>query len=179
MVYKEIVPGDIRKLNAQSNDSKTGGGARDIRWPAKTFRPAMHRIFDRESTGRGGKPVRIAEVTYLTQDGTTAKTEMVYWPPTESRPKEDRIAQVHSNPALGGTPPATNKGRIFLALIKFSDDTVRSVYIYENDLEQGSWSAEVTDQILRCKASSDFGGGTKTVMGYYDFANGTGFCHAD
>lgn len=179
MVYKEIVSGDLRKLRGQSNDTKSGGGARDLRLPSKTFRPIMERIFTRESTGRGGKPIRVADVQYRDANGQMQTTELSYWPPTSSRPGEDRISQIHSSPALGGQPPETGKGRVFLLLIQLDDGTVRSVYAYEEDLRQGRWSNEVANQILGCVNASDKRGGTRTVMGYYDFENGRGYCHAD
>lgn len=32
ILFKEIVDGDVRKIHADSNDSDTGGGARDFRF---------------------------------------------------------------------------------------------------------------------------------------------------
>ena len=38
VVYKKIVDGDLRKFSATSNDTQTGGGARDLRFsPAAEF----------------------------------------------------------------------------------------------------------------------------------------------
>jgi hypothetical protein len=179
-VYKEIVAGDLRKLLAESNDSKTGGGARDLRLPWKTFRPIMHRIFTKDAVGRGGKQIRSAEVTYLDEYDKLQRTELHYWPPTASRRTEDRIAQVHASPALGGQLPATDRGRVFVLFIKFDDGTVRCVYAYEDDLKKkGEWASEVRDQILGCMASAALHKGARTVQGYYDFIEGTHYCHAD
>lgn len=180
IVYKEIVAGDIRKLRAESNnDSTAGGGARDLRLPWKTFRPVMYRIFTKDAVGRGGKAIRAADVVYLDDDDQPQTTELFYWPPTTSRKAEDRIAQIHASPALGGQLPLTSRGRVFLLFIKFADGTVRVVYAYEDDLRSGEWSTEVATQILRCMDSSDLGMGARTAQGYYDFTEGTGYCHAD
>ncbi|WP_420174888.1 hypothetical protein [Luteococcus sp. OSA5] len=177
-VYKEIVAGDLRKLVAESNDSKTGGGARDLRLPWRTFRPIMHRIFTKEAVGRGGKPIRTAVVTYLDEDGKTQQTELSYWPPTASRKSEDRIAQIHASPALGGQLPATDRGRVFVVFTQFDDGTVRCDYAYEDDLKKkGIWAPEASGQILHCMASATQS--KRTVQGYYDFIEGTSFCHAD
>lgn len=177
-VYKEIVAGDLRKLVAESNDSKTGGGARDLRLPWKTFRPIMHRIFTKDSFGRGGKPIRTANVTYLDENDKPQHTELSYWPPTAARPTEDRLAKIHASPALGGQLPSTNKGRVFLVFTKYDDGTVRCDYAYEDDLRQkGIWAAEASSQILNCMASGAHT--NRTVQGYYDFIEGEGFCHAD
>lgn len=179
-VYKEIVAGDLRKLLAESNDSKTGGGARDLRLPAKSFRPVMQRIFTRDATGRGGRPIRVADVTYLDEQGEPRQTEIQYWPPTNSRPREDRISKIHASPALGGQLPASDRGRVFVLFIKFSDGTIRCAYAYEDDLRaKGIWSAEVSREILGCMASARSRNDQRTVQGYYDFDEGTGFCHAD
>lgn len=177
-VYKEIVAGDLRKLAAESNDSPTGGGARDLRFPAKTFRPIMHRIFTHDAVGRGGKPIRTADVMYLDEHEELQRTRLSYWPTTSSRPAEDRIAQVHSSPALGGRLPAKDKGRAFVVFTKFEDGTVRCDYAYEDDLKKkGVWATEASAQILNCMASATHT--NRTVQGYYDFIEGTGFCHAD
>lgn len=177
-VYKEIVAGDLRKLVAESNDSKTGGGARDLRLPSKTFRPIMERIFTTDAVGRGDKPIKTAVVTYLDEDGKTQQTELSYWPPTRSRNTEDRIAQIHASPALGGRLPDTDRGRVFVVFTQFDDGTVRCDYAYEDDLrKKGIWAPEASRQILNCMASAHQSG--RTVQGYYDFIEGTGFCHAD
>ena len=177
-VYKEIVAGDLRKLVAESNDSQTGGGARDLRVPWTTFRPIMHRIFTNSDHGRGGKPIRTAQITYLDENDQPQSTVLSYWPPTPSRPREDRIAQIHASPALGGQLPSTDRGRVFVVFTKFDDGTVRCDYAYEDDLKKrGVWATEASQQILNCMASATQT--NRTVQGYYDFIEGTGFCHAD
>lgn len=179
-VYKEIVSGDIRKLLAESNDSDTGGGARDLRLPWKTFRPIMRQIFTKDALGRGGKEIRVADVTYLDANAQPRRTQLEYWPATPSRPREDRIAKVHASPALGGQLPVTDKGRVFLLLSKFDDGTVRCDYAYEADLrKKGVWATEVSNAILSCMASAVLRNGTRTAQGYYNFTDGTGYCHAD
>lgn len=177
-MYKEIVPGDLRKLVAESNDSTTGGGARDLRLPWRAFRPVMHRVFTKNAVGRGGKPIRVATIDYLDDDGKIQQTELEYWPPTDSRPTEDRIARIHASPALGGRMPEAQKGRVFVIFTKFDDGTVRCDYAYESDLrKKGVWAAEVTKQILGCMGSAILK--NRTVEGYYDFTTGMGFCNAD
>lgn len=179
-VYKEIVAGDLRKLQADSNDSKTGGGARDLRLPWKTFRSIMYRIFTRDGIGRGGRLIRVAQVTYLDEYNQPRKTELQYWPPTTARKTEDRIARIHASPALGGRLPAMDKGRVFVVFSKFDDGTIRCDYAYEKDLKtKGIWATEFSSQILNCMAAAAARNGTRTVQGYYDFVEGTGFCHAE
>ena len=59
-VYKELKAGDLRKFEAASADSGTGGGARDQRFsPGGTFAPVFSKIFPsatpRQRTEWGGK----------------------------------------------------------------------------------------------------------------------------
>lgn len=184
VVYKEIVKADIRKLQATSNDSKTGGGARDLRLPAKTFGPVMRRIFTIDAIGRGGRDIKVANVLYLDAEGIKHTTLLEYWPATSARPAEDRIAKVHASPALGGQIPDTSKGRVFVLFIKFTDGTIRCTYAYEDELKSGIWADEVKNAILDCMMSADNKNSTRSsgfvsVQGYYEFTNGTCYCHAD
>lgn len=177
-IYKEIVAGDLRKLVAESNDSKTGGGARDLRFPARGFRQVLERVFTEDGIGQRGRRIRTANFTYLGPDGFPRTTKLECWPPTRSRPGEDRIARVHASPALGGQIPDTEKGRVFVLFIKYTDGMVRVAYAYEDELRaQGVWADEVRNQILGCVDAAQ--GNRKTVQGYYDFVSGGRYCHAE
>lgn len=184
VVYKEILEGDLLKLQAQSNFTLTGGGARDLRLPWRTFRGVMHRIFTKEATGRGGKKIRVADVIYLDDNEQPHSTRLEYWPATGARPTEDRISKVHKSPALGGKLPDSGRGKVFVLLIQFSDGTVRCTYAYEDDLRKDVWAPELSAAIRACIASTAAKNLGRTqnfvpVQGYYDFADGTHFCHAD
>lgn len=185
VVYKEFVGGDMRKLLAESNDSATGGGARDLRFPAQAFDPVLRQMFTIDGLGRGDRAIRIGKIVYLDTSGKPQVTQLDYWPPTRSRPTECRIARIHASPALGGQLPRTDKGKVFVLLIQFSDSTVRCDYAYENDLKDPTiWAHELSSAVLGCLASACVKNATRTAslvaaMGYYDFTNGTGYCHAD
>ena len=46
ILYKELVEGDLRKLQAKSNDADTGGGARDFRFRSfDTLLPVIKQMF--------------------------------------------------------------------------------------------------------------------------------------
>ena len=139
----------------------------------------MNRIFTTEAIGRGGRPIRTADVTFMDATGKLQRTTLEYWPPTTSRPHEDRIARVDSSPALGGNMPASDRGRVFVVFTKFDDGAVRCDFAYEDDLKGGKWAKEASTQILNCMASAATRNDSRTVQGYYDFNAGTGFCHAD
>lgn len=185
VIYKEFVDGDRRKLLAESNDSKTGGGARDLRFPVKPFDSVLRRIFTQDATGRGGQSIRTGEVIYLDSTDRPHKTQLEYWPPTVSRKTESRISKIHKSPALGNQLPRTDSGRVFVLLIQFSDGAVRCLYAYEDQLRDPKiWARELSSAVLGCLASASDKNSKRTktlvsAMGYYDFDNGTGYCHAD
>jgi hypothetical protein len=185
VVYKEIVPGDVRKLRGASNDAPTGQGAKDLRFPWRAFRPVMRELFTEDATGRGGREIRKARVLYVDNAGQPQYTELEYWPPTPSRPTEDRIARVHASPALGGQMPAPDRGRVFVLLIRFDDGTIRCSYAYSDELSRpGVWAEELRTAVLECAIATDTvnlgrDSGLRPILGYYNFINGTRYCHAD
>ena len=182
-VYKEIVAGDLRKLLAESNDAVSGGGARDLRFPAKEFGAVMRRIFTTPATGRGGRSILTADVLYRDAQGSAKYTTLEYWPKYASR-SEERISKIHKSPALGGQMPRGDRGRIFVVLLQFDDGSVRCTYAYEHDLvDRKKWATELARQILDCMQAADQKNFRRTKslvtpMGYYEFAHGTGYCHA-
>lgn len=174
----------MRKLLGQSNDTASGGGARDLRLPWRAFRPVMHRIFTETVELKSGRQIRTAKVSYKTSSGTHATTTLEYWPATESRPSEDRVSKVHDSPALAARFPAQDKGRVFVLFIRWNDGTATCHYAYEDDLRTTKlWAAEVRNVILGCMSDTDLKYANRShnpaaTMGFYDFLDGTGYCHA-
>lgn len=175
----------MRKLLAESNDSATGGGARDLRFPVRAFDPVLRLMFDQDQIAPRGQAIRVGDFLYLDRDEKLQTTQLEYWPPTESRSAESRIARIHASPALGGQLPVTDKGTVFVLLTRFTDGTVRCDYAYENELrDPNAWAREISSRVLGCLASARLKNATRTVgmvpaQGYYDFNNATGYCHAD
>lgn len=145
----------------------------------------MHRLFTEDAIGKGGRQIRTANVTYKTTEGRLSQTVLEYWPATDARPAEDRVSKIHASPALGGYLPAQNKGRVFLLFIRWNTAEVRCYYAYEDDLRTpGVWGVDVRTAILGCMADTDLKNATRkssplSVQGYYDFLDGTVFCHAN
>lgn len=182
VVYRELLAGDIRKLLAQSNISKSGGGARDLRLPYRAFRDVMARMLPntRTRTSHGGWTTTILSgpVVHAVNGGDLVPHNLEYWSPTEARPSEGRIARVHGSPALGGDLPKEGKGRVLVVLIRWSDERTSIHYAYEDELNDPTkWAAEIRTPVLGCMATSLFAG--KPAMGYVDLAEGTHYCHAD
>lgn len=180
VLYKELTTADLRKLEAESNDTPSGGGARDLRLPHKAFGHVMSRLLPNtrlEPRGKKADPdaaVQYGPVDFF-DDGQARQTELVYWPPTDARPSEGRIAKVHASPALGGRLPDEDKGRVLVMFIKWSTGMVQVVYAYEEELRTGEWAEDVSRPILQCITDSDLRG--KSVQGYIDLTEGEGYCH--
>lgn len=183
VLYKEITAADLLKMAAASASSGTGGGARDLRLPHAVFGPVIARLLPQtrlEPRGRrddGDALVHHGPVSYTDASGAQQETDLAYWPPTQARPREGRLARVHDSPALGGRAPASDKGRVFFLLIKFSDGKVGAYYAYEDDLRAGRWAADVAQPMLSCLTAAAVS--RKSVQGYIDLGpGGVNYCHA-
>ena len=70
VLFKQVREGDIRKLAAQSNDAPTGGGARDLRFPAEPFAPVLHLFFpDVVGTSSNGGEIRKGTLAWVNASG--------------------------------------------------------------------------------------------------------------
>lgn len=183
VVFKEIVGGDLRKFRALSNDSPTGGGARDLRFrPFTVFDEGFARLFPDSRTARrrrGGAPVevqiRVGRFWWKEADGHVHSKEAIWEPPTDVRANEGRLAVVHTYPPLRRLPPSS-EGRIVLMLAKRSDNSVWPHFATESELRAGLWSQELSTAILRCLDKRRRSG--NVARGYVDFASDSGFCDA-
>lgn len=181
ILYKEISNGDLRKLRAESNDSDSGGGARDLRLPEGEFRDVIRRLLPQEIKRQRKVDGHQTEITILTgpvihpvsKDGETKelKIPLEWWPPTTARPAEGRIARVHEALPM----PKEGLGRVFFLLIQDTAGAVYSHYAYEDHLRAGLWRTEVSQPLLRCCDALDRK--KPTVQGYIDYTTNVQFCH--
>lgn len=195
LVYKELLEGDYRKLAAKSNDSDSGGGARDLRLPYREFDGIFARLLplSREEHRRrkGGRvevplrtgPVYLDEVTE-TGEETTTEAEMVWETPTDARPSEGRIAKVHASPATrqlleareamkdaDGRPP-----RVFVLFVQNDQGELRVHYAYEHELRAGEWAPAVARRMLE-HLDNPNRRRDRAVAGYIDFLDNVHYAH--
>lgn len=170
IIYKEIVSGDRRKFEARSNDSPTGGGARDLRFsPYERFVTVFERMFPHVNE-RG---VRVGRFFWV--EGThTVSREAYFHPPTSSRANEGRLANVDKVLPVDQLPD-TASGRAILLLIQRKDGTVWPHFTTENSLRSDEWNEQVRDQILACIQAMRTS--KVAVSGYIDFETEGTYCN--
>ena len=166
IIYKVIVEGDLRKFENQSNDSATGGGARDLRFnPLSVFRPIFIRMFPKE----------------IKKDQYEAIFHWSHYPPTHTIihtttanvRKEVRIACIRE--CLHNFP--VNAGDAIFLLVMDSNGEVWPYFTSEQSLRNDDWDPLVSSEILRGLAAKR---NTKTTAaGYLDLENNVYYTNGD
>ena len=186
ILYKEIVPGDLRKILAQSNDSDTGGGARDFRFGSfKTLLPVIMEMFPKkakENRKRDGVVEEIdvfqGEFFWHDASGQVMRKDSFFETPTDARPSEGRIARVHEYGCFDKSlvPRGGVGNRILLLLIQLSDGSVWPYYVEEKTLRiEGKWDPVVAAELLGCLDAKR--AANRAVIGYRDFTNAGKYCN--
>lgn len=188
ILYKEIVPGDLRKFLAESNDTKSGGGARDLRFGAYTnLLPAIREMFpivvtEERLRGSTTQSVDIFKGKFYWFDSKQQlKSEDAFFePPTSARPLEARIRRVHEyecfNPEL--IPTASESNKVLLLLIQQGDGTVWPYFAEERTLRQpGVWDPDVAEELLGCIDARRRKG--QSVIGFKDFTTMESYCNGN
>jgi len=149
IIFREVMPGDLRKFTATSADATTGGGARDFRFtPFNKF----DGVFARALPGRDKEPrlrnnVRTTVTLYTAnvrvpgKNGTAPTKELRFEPPTTARDGEGRLAQL----SKFGLEPPTGEGRFLLLIIEDANANVIVTFYSEQDLANGAWHSTVND----------------------------------
>lgn len=93
LVFREVLPGDIKKQLAQSNIAKSGRGARDLRFRnVKGWAPFFGRLFTTPSAKKG---VVKGKVHWVNGIGRIRSVDIECWRPTKARPNELRLGKIH------------------------------------------------------------------------------------
>ncbi|WP_186175789.1 hypothetical protein [Vibrio jasicida] len=186
ILFKEIVPGDLRKIHAQSNDTPSGGGARDFRFGAfSRLQPAIAKMFpflEQEERRRGGRRevIDVFKGHFCWNDsyGNVQTKESFFEPPTDARPSEGRIVRVHEYGCFDTSlmPHGGVGNRVLLLLIQLSDDSVWPYYAEERTLRAaGYWDPLVANVLLACLDAHRPVG--HAAIGFKDFITGDCYCN--
>ena len=174
IIFREVMPGDLRKFTATSADSNTGGGARDFRFtPFDKF----DGVFARALPGREDEPrvrnkvptivtLYTANVSVPKKNGKPTIRELRFEPPTTARDGEGRLAQL----SKFGLEPPTNEGRFLLLIIEDGSANVIVSFYSEQDLASGDWHSVVNDFFKQVFATPQK---TNANQGFIDFEHHT------
>ena len=185
ILYKEIVAGDKRKVQATSNDSDSGGGARDFRFGSyPRLLPVIKKMFPTIVSVERKRASVITAVDvfkgafyWRTSTGTVEIKESFFEPPTDARPSEGRITRVSDYGCFDVSRiPAGGVGnRILLLLVQLYDDTVWPYFAEEQSLRTpGLWDPVVARELLQCLDAARPEG--RAVIGFRDFITAHGYC---
>lgn len=175
VVYREILPGDIRKIREKSNDANTGGGARDLRFNHKAFHPMFGKMFTQRKEVKRKRASVLTEVTIYEAEleyAPNKTTKISYEPPTPSRPAEGRIPQISKLPPFENIPE-TPDDKVFALIVQDRSDKIHIHFALESELPD-KWNSQISKLILQCdSAASD----RVATQGYYDLLTGKKYCH--
>lgn len=185
ILYKELVEGDLRKLQATANDSDSGGGARDFRFRSfDTLLPVIKKMFPQtvqEKRKRNGQAVQIdifkGRFSWYDVNQNVVSKEAYMEPPTSARPGEGRIARIHEYPCFDASKVKIGVGnRVLLLLIQRNDGSLWPYYAEEKSLRtQGDWHPVVAKELLDCLDAER--PVNQAVLGFRDFTNAGRFCN--
>jgi hypothetical protein len=187
ILYKEIVAGDLRKIEAQSNDSDTGGGARDFRFGSyDKLLPVIRLMFpgvvqEKRKRGNSTKSIDIFKGEFHWQHSPSAppQSKVSYFePPTDVRQSEGRIVRVHEYSCFDTSriPKLRANDRVLLLLVQRFDGTVWPHFAEESSIRTpGVWDATVAAELIKCLDARRAAG--RAVIGFRDFAARLRYCN--
>ena len=187
ILYKEIVDGDLRKIMAKSNDSDTGGGARDFRFGSyKKLLPVIKQMFPTTVKLDRKRDDVVSQIDVFkgtfhwqkTAGGKVYTKESYFEPPTDVRPSEGRIARVHEYGCFDTSliPKGGDGNRVILLLIQNYDGEVWPHFAEEKSLRTpGDWDPVVAKELLKCIDAAR--PERRAVIGFCDFAASTRYCN--
>lgn len=151
-LFKIVLPGDLRKIDAESNDAPSGGGARDIRFSHNRFEPVVTRMFPKlaraRKTKRASLSIRVGRLKYF-QGGQEQSMDIEYWPPTDARDTEGRITRVPDMPPLQASCFPRNEGAVFYLFVQGDDGTLTAHFASQSSLlVEKRWNEWVAETIL-------------------------------
>lgn len=172
-LFKLVLPGDVRKIKAESNDSPTGGGARDIRFSHTFFKPVVTKMFpavtNARKTKRTSLKVRVGTLAYF-HDNQRHTMEIQYWPPTDARSSEGRITKVPNMPPFRADQFPKRQGAVFYLFIQGDDGDISAHFASERSLrEKGRWDPWVAEALLTALEEAP---GNVSPRGWLDWTSG-------
>ena len=151
ILLQNIEDGDRRKFIAKSNDSASGGGARDLRFrPETKFLPFFRRMLPNKIyKTRKAKSVSFqievlsGTVKWKETSGDKSAT-MEIWPSTDARPNECRIARISEFALDGLIQTDPNGGRSVFMMFQQANGDIRLHFTTETSLSTpNAWDPRI------------------------------------
>lgn len=167
LFFHEVLPGDAKKMKAESADAETGGGARGLRIPgARQFGELLKAFFPHPSEEEEG--VREGAIHWVDSSEKIGWKRKKMWRPTDVRPNELRIDTIYEIEGWAIDDDAYDhareaKERWFFVLTLDANGRVWARILMERDL--GNERSEVREHIARRSAATREG---HAVQGYVD-----------
>jgi hypothetical protein len=184
LLYKRFLLGDDRKIESRSNNAKTGGGARDVRFgPWEKFEGIVKVMFPEptiETTSRKNPQtgnyarhravVHVGTLLYQDDHGAFARMPVKFWEPTSARGFEGRLARAGKLPPFcPGTMPA-GKGSVFMLLAQDADRMLEGTWVTEHALRNREGWYKPFQQAL--VDALDEASAKQNVRGFIDLQTG-------
>lgn len=104
------------------------------------------------------------------EDGEVRSQEVEFWPPTEARPNEGRLARVSQIPPFHPHRFPSGETGAVLYFLWEDQHGVWARYVTEASLRSGRWHADVAGPIVRALEKGE--GENANVRGFIDLDNG-------
>lgn len=165
LFFREVLPDDLDKYETKSAVAKTGGGARDLRFP-KGFGPKIGSMFPTKTKRPG---VMSGTINWEDSKGRREYKSIELWPPTNARPGEMRIGRFYEVDSWKVDAVEFEKARQqgqkwFFLLVKDSEGNVWARLLEERNLD-GEW--EIVRNFIKRRIQDTQG--KRAVCGLIDF----------
>ena len=146
VVFQILTDGDRLKMDAVSNVSQTGGGARDLRFrPESAFLPIFRKMLPEVVLEwRNSTQIETYRGTVLWEaSGQEKSREMTVWPATEARENECRIGGVNHFDFSGLVKKDPAGGRSIFMLFQQQNGILRTYFTTETSLRSENWNSTI------------------------------------
>ena len=146
VLFQKLRDGDLRKMDAVSNDSPTGGGARDLRFrPASKFLPFFKKMLPEIVFKlRGSTQIETYSGSVVWKVlGQEMSGKMTVWPATDARPNECRIARINQFHFSNLVREDPADGESIFMLFQQRNGVVRVYFTTETSLKLENWNSTI------------------------------------
>ena len=146
VLFQILTAGDRLKMDAVSNVSRTGGGARDLRFrPENEFLPFFRKMLPEVVRKRRGSTQIDAYRGSVSWEasGQEKSRMMTVWPATNARPNECRIGKINRFDFSGLVKNDPSGGESIFMLFQQRNGVVRVYFTTETSLRSENWNSSI------------------------------------